>query len=359
MNENTATMHTTTGIDSTAATHDATDREDEPITTPPERFPWPLTADTFRYHTNVHPAPGPMPTAAGVWGEHLLDIDDAYLRMRRLRAEILAAQPQRAVAHPHMHNGVWDALLWILSDLAAEYPQTMSLHRDGGRMHWHNGLTGEDTSFVIGDDDTLPAPPLVFAAMQIQEDLQVLDDREGHLWVDAMAITFNGTWSNTFAPGMSFQEIHGPVPRIHAIGMVDRTEAFLRRVPVDRQYRRLAWTINVSDRLDVSLENFPTWGVARLEDIMARSAYGECRLRVEVQNIIHLPLTGQLLFAVKTHLCPLEQVMSVPAWGTQLRSVIAELPEDMAQYKGFGQYRPQLLEWMDTRLARTPATVSR
>ena len=323
------------------------------VATPLSRFPWPFTSDTFRYHTNVERAEVPRRTPAGVWGEHLLDIDEYAPLFHRLKQRTFEREPQRAQTLPHMREAAWDALLFVLEDLAVDYPDRMHLAQRDGVLSWRNDITGDEARFRLGDADALGMDPLLFAALQAQEDLQLLDDREGHLWVDALALAFTGTWSSTFSPGMSFQQIHGPVPRIHAIGMVDRTEAFLRRVPVEQHYRRLAWTVNVSDRLDVSLEDFPDWGVARLEDVTARQAWGETCLRVEVQNIVRLPMTSRLLFAVRTHLCPLSEIATCPPMAAQLASVLEELPADMASYKGFEQFRPQLIDWLHARLAES------
>ncbi|RDI26915.1 hypothetical protein DEU38_108150 [Rhodococcus sp. AG1013] len=39
-------------------------------------FPFPFPRDTYRYSTNVEPAGGRAVTAAGGWGEHVVDVDE-------------------------------------------------------------------------------------------------------------------------------------------------------------------------------------------------------------------------------------------------------------------------------------------
>ena len=62
-------------------------------------------------------------------------------------------------------------------------------------------------------------------------------------------------------------------------------------------------------------------------------------LRVEVQHLIRLPHTGALMFLIRSYLLPLRDIAQVPAWRERFGQVLAELPEDMAEYKGIIRYR--------------------
>lgn len=319
--------------------------------TPIDRYPWPLTDSTFRYSANVEKARVPRVTAAGQWGSNVLDVDEYYAETIELRKSIFAKEPERCQILPHMNVAAWDTLLFCLTELAETYPDVMHLKSESDGYHWRNDLLGIDVSFHFGMDSSLPVPPLEFAATQMQEDIVLLDQRDGHLWADGIAVSFSGTWSNTFILGMSFDDVHGPVPRIHQNGVVSRAERFLMSLVPGDDHRRTSWVIAVSPQLDLSLEQFPAWGQETLRHIIDRGAYGEARMRVEVQHSIRLPGSGAILFLVKTHLCPLAELVTVPAWAGQLYAVLKELPPDLVAHKGFGQFREGLLVWLDERVA--------
>ena len=57
--------------------------------------------------------------------------------------------------------------------------------------------------FTVGDDSSLPEGPLRFLGSQIQDDIILLDVREGTLWLDAGLVTFAADWSFGFDVGMN------------------------------------------------------------------------------------------------------------------------------------------------------------
>lgn len=313
--------------------------------TPVERFPWPLDHDVYRPSTNVEPARQPVTTAAGAWGEHVVDVDDFYRDTIALRRSMFDADPRRCRYLPHLRPAVWEALTYLLAELAATHPATMRLSLDGDAAHWRNRLLGQDMRFVVGDESTLPGDPLRFLAEQVQEDVVLLDQRDGHLHVDAIASTFSGMWSNTFSLGMSFDDIHGPVPRIHATGMVARTERFLMGLQPGEEYRRVSWAI-ADGRFDMSLEGSHEWAAGQWDDIRARGAFCEAVVRIEVQHTVRLPASEAILFLIRTHMCTLGEIAAVPVWLAQLTAVVTELPVDLVHDKGYAEIRDELIAWL-------------
>jgi dimethylamine monooxygenase subunit A len=316
--------------------------------TPVDRFPWPLDDPVYRPTTNVQPAQQRCVTAAGAWGEHILDVDGFYRDTITLRHAMLDADPRRCAHLPHMRAAVWDAVLFLLTELADCHPDVMHLDVDGPLVSWRNDLLGQDIRFTVGEESSLPTDPLRFIAEQVQEDVILLDQRDGRLYVDAIASTFSGMWSNTFALGMSFHDIHGPVPRIHDTGMVSRTERFLTGLRAGDDYRRVSWAIG-NGRFDLSLEGYPDWSTDPWADIRDRGAYGEAVLRIEVQHTIRLPASDAILFLIKTHMCALAEIATVPAWLSQLTDVLIELPADLVHDKGYAEIREELIGWLRDR----------
>jgi hypothetical protein len=312
------------------------------------RFPFPFPRDQYRYSTNVEPAGHSTDTVAGSWGDTRIAIDAHYHRELAERERILAEDPSRHQCLPHMVPAAWDAMLTLMRTLADEYPDTVTLERREDGWLWKNDLLGIEHTFVFGDLDTLPAPPLVYICGQIQEDVVLLDQREGALWGDAGLVTFAADWSFGFDVGMSFLEIHGPVPRIHSEKIITRAHNFLMRLEPGQSYRRTNWTLTVDGKLDTSTETYPEWGMDRrtLADGPLDEVGDRLFLRTEVQHLIRLAHSGAVMFLIRTYLLPFRDVATVPEWGERLYRVLEDLPVDMAEYKGISRTREPGMRWL-------------
>lgn len=314
------------------------------------RLPWPFPDDLeqFRYSVNVEPARTRRTTAAGAWGETIVDLGGSeYPAIMAERRRIIAADPGRLRIMPGMGPACWDLLLYYLRDLALSFPEIMQLTEDGDRFHWRNLVLGTDQAFVLGDDTSLPCDPMTFLACEIPDDLLLVKERHGQLHFDAGLVTFAAAWSVSFDVGMSMQEIHGPVPRLTGEGITSRAEQFLTRLPADQVYRRVNWTLSGSGsrKLDVSLEELPEWGTD-IPRLVRDRDWGSLQLRIEVEHFIRLPMTGAVTFNIRTHMASLDDIKAIAAWRTQLAKVVLELPADIATYKGFVDYREDAMAWL-------------
>ncbi len=310
------------------------------------RFPFPFSGDSYRYSANVEPARKTVQTEAGSWGSFLIDIDDHYLSDLQARKEVLTKDPTRTAALPHMRLALWDAITTLLPAMAEQHPNTMSYHRNGNICHWSNTLQNLELDFIIGDDDSLPQGPLRFLGSQIPDDIVFLDPREDTLWLDAGLVTFAADWSFGFDVGMKFMEVHTPVPRVQTEPVINRAHQFLLRLQPGEEYRRTNWTMTVDRRLDTSTETYPEWAADRGTIAEDPELPSRLHLRVEVQHMLCLPHSGAVLFLIRSYLLPLTDIAQVPLWRERLGHVLAELPEDMAEYKGISRYRQAASTWL-------------
>jgi hypothetical protein len=318
------------------------------------RLPWPFPDDlaAFRYSVNVEPARVVHRTAAGEWGAHIVDLGgEEYGAIMADRRRILDADPSRVRIMPGMEPACWDLLLYYLRDLAIAYPHIMELDEavgpEGDVFHWRNHALGTDQWFVLGDPASLPCDPMTFLGREIPDDLLLVKERDGGLHFDAGLVTFAAAWSVSFDVGMSMDEIHNPVPRLTREGITSRAEQFLKRLPADQVYRRVNWTLSASGsrKLDVSLEELPEWG-RDIPALVADQDWGRLQLRIEVEHFIRLPMTGAVTFNIRTHMTSLDEIRAIPAWRDQLARVVLELPDDIAAYKGFLDYREPAMAWL-------------
>lgn len=72
-------------------------------------------------------------------------------------------------------------------------------------------------------------------------------------------------------------------------------------------------------------------------------------LRVEVQHLTRLAPSGAILFLIRTHQASLDELAAVPGWAERVVAVTAELPRDMADYKGLTALRPAIDRWWRSR----------
>jgi hypothetical protein len=147
---------------------------------------------------------------------------------------------------------------------------------------------------------------------------------------------------------MTFLEIHGPVPRLRETGVITRAREFLMRLPAGDIYRRTNWSMTVGRRLDVSTEALPeSLRDRNALDALDDEAFGGLiHLRVEVQHLIRLAESGAICFLIRSYMLPLSDIATVEQWRTRTAAVLAELPDDMAEYKGLNAFRQRAVDWL-------------
>jgi hypothetical protein len=304
------------------------------------RFPLPFPEDTYMYSVNIEPhLPGPPDSVT----EFAFDVDEHYVAECCERAIVLAAEPLRYQALPHMMSSQWDCLELIMESLARDYPAHFSLSKQGNRWHWINRPLEIDQRFTFGDAASLPREPLDYITRQAQGDFVVMDQREGDLWAEA---------------GMTFKEWHGPVPLAHELHVFDRALKFLLNLRLGQPVRRLNWTMTVNPRLDTSPENFPEWGPDRTT-VTAQNAGDLVHLRVELQGLWRLPRSNAIVFGIRCYLISLRDLATVPKWARRVHRVLKGLHPALVDYKGLTRYRDAAVEWLapfDDGSPTTPGT---
>lgn len=319
------------------------------------RLPWPFPDgdEAFRYSVNVDQARVPRTTLAGEWGRHIVDLGGAeYPRIMAERRAVLDADPGRVRIVPGMEPACWDLLLYYLRDLAMSYSDIMRLEEGVGGAPdayvWHNDVLGTTQAFVLGEIGSLPCGPLEFLAREVPDDLLLVRERDGRLHFDAGAVTFAAAWSVSFDVGMDMYEIHGPVPRMTGSGMTARAEQFLKRLPAEQVFRRVNWNVAASPtrKYDIALESLPEWGRDMPDALLRGDAIENCQFRIELEHFIRLPMSGAVTFNIRTFMASLAEVRGYPPYAAQLATILDELPEDLATYKGFIDLIPAMVAYL-------------
>ncbi len=306
------------------------------------RFPFPFPEDDYMYSVNMEPhVAGPK----GSVFEHLFDVDEHYVAEMQDRALVLAEDPLRCQSLPHMTLAGWDLLELIMDSKARDYPHWFELHKQGDRWHWINRPLGIEQRFTFLDETTLPCGPLEYITRQTQGDFTLQDQRDDNLYIDAGIVTTQADWSLDFDIGMSFHEWHAPVPMAHQLGVFDRALKFLLQLQYRAPVRRFNWTMTVNPLLDTSPENYPEWGPMRAS-VTPETVGSLYHLRVELQSLHRLPRSNAIAFPIRAYLISLDDLVTEPKWARRFHRVIRNLPDALAEYKGFLRNRDIIADWL-------------
>jgi hypothetical protein len=80
-------------------------------------------------------------------------------------------------------------------------------------------------------------------------------------------------------------------------------------------------------------------------------AGAELWLRVERQTIQRLPMTGAILFTIRTHITRLDAAIRTAETACELAAAIREMPLATQRYRDIAPVVPGLLDWLDCRAA--------
>ncbi|HLO11019.1 MAG TPA: heme-dependent oxidative N-demethylase subunit alpha family protein, partial [Pseudoneobacillus sp.] len=171
------------------------------------------------------------------------------------------------------------------------------------------------------------------------------------LYLDAGQLCFPANWSLAFDLGMSFKEIHQPIPGFKEERMDERILNFLLGLEVGNPWGRKNWSLMAGNRLDTSLESFDQWGQIR-KQITRDNAGHLVHLRVENQKLFRLPKSNGILFTIHTHLISLEKLAEKREWLEQFFQILCELPPYIVDYKGLSLFKDAVIDFLKAKLER-------
>ena len=87
--------------------------------------------------------------------------------------------------------------------------------------------------------------------------------------------------------------------------------------------------------------------------ITAENAGQALWLRVERQTLRRLPINQGILFTIRTHIYPLEQIAAMPQVARQLMQAVQSLKPAMQVYKNLLPFRDALLRYLHQKTDQT------
>lgn len=308
------------------------------------RFPFPFQSDVYQYSNNLRRLEPPVS----------IQVTDVYEDEIRYKRALLMDHHDRCyVSDSNTMTAQWEVLDHVLHELADVYPQDFQLDTTGEQWVFHNLRLGEQVTFQYGNRDSLGMDPLDFTGHHVQEDLILMSQRDEKLVLEAGQLCFPGNWSLQFDFGMSFLDIHSPVPDLVTGGLAAKIQRFLGHIEPGRPWARLNWSLHAGHRLDAAPETYDEWGPARYQ-VTGENLADLVHLRVEEQTLVRLPRSYSLLFTIHTYLMPVQDVMAQPDWRDRFYRVMTSLEPKIVDYKGIRPYYDTLLWYLHQEMSPQP-----
>ena len=272
--------------------------------------------------------------------DEAISIDERYPEEMAQRRALVARWGDEVIAAAPGAEPASAELLERLAELLPRrFPEWFA--RDGDVLH--NRLTGERWD--------LSRHPLRTAAHLVQEDLCLLELRDGGPVLVAGILCFTPGWRLLEKLGLKLADVHGPVP-LYADRLARPVDRFMGKLAQGKLVERLNWGLYDNPAL------FRPGGHnrrARNPSITAENAGDTLFLRVERQTLSRLERTGAVLFTIRTHVYPLRRVTSALGAAARLAEAVRAMPPEMQLYKSFAPFAAPLLAYLD---AVTPAAAS-
>ena len=180
------------------------------------------------------------------------------------------------------------------------------------------------------------APPLRRAASLVDDDLCLMERREGGWTLTAASLCAPSFFSAEDAVGKSLAGLHGPVTGFGE-RLLPRVGRIFDALAADSIVERRNWSVVASGELFLP-DSTPVR--ARQPLIAPEDAGRELYLRMERQTLRRLPRTGGLLFTIRIWRHPLEDLRADPdrlaAFAGAWDRVMQEEGKTFRDYKGLG-----------------------
>jgi hypothetical protein len=139
--------------------------------------------------------------------------------------------------------------------------------------------------------------------------------------------------------GGTMASIHGPVARYDK-DLNSPVNSVMMRLSPERPIWRVNWGIS----------NHPALFQPDIPPVTLEMDAADMWFRVEWQTLRRLPLTGGILFTIRTYVEKLSDFMERDNPLVQdIAELVNKIPEDVAEYKSIAPYREKLFAYFETR----------
>ncbi len=234
----------------------------------------------------------------------------------------------------------WSATLEMKRNLLRERPAEVVACMEGAEEACEEAAAGVLSSMGISPGHGSGLDALVDAALFIADDICVLtpDDR-GVPRLSAAVLCSPNRWRLAEKIGGTMSDIHGPVAR-YADDLASPVNAMLMRLSAEKPIWRINWGI----------ANHPSLFQPDIPPVTPDMDPADMWFRVEWQTLRRMPVTGAILFTIRTYVEKLSDFMKRDyAVVHDIADLINKIPENVAVYKSIAPYREKLFAYFETR----------
>lgn len=302
-----------------------------------DQFPFPFISGNYRYSNDMRK----------LEEVNCVEITPEYRIQVQKKRELLEEQPDvRFQSFPHTMEMQWEVLEMLVDMAVNRYPEHFKIEKDGNHWTFQNLILEEIETFIFGDETSITLEPLDFIGRHFPTDFVLMVHRDNNIHLEVAQVSFAALFSAHWNKGMSFDEIHGPVPFVSRSGvdLMARVRDFLLRIEPGTPWTRINWNL-MADRWDVNYETMDIWEPQR-SIVNVDNAGQLVRLRVEEQKFYRMSRSNAILFVLNTQFLPLEDLPKRPEWLELTYSVLQDIPEPMAEYKGIAPFLAPSVEYL-------------
>lgn len=234
----------------------------------------------------------------------------------------------------------WAPTIAMKRALIEDRPQEVVACMDGAQEACEEVAAGVLASIGASPSMESGIDALVDAALHVADDLCVLlPDEHGVPRLMAAVLCAPNRWRLVEKMGGTMASIHSPVAR-YGDDVASPVNSVMMRLNAERPLWRTNWGIS----------NHPALFQPETPPATPDMDAGDMWFRVEWQTLRRLPITGGIVFTIRTYV---EKLSDFVAREKPLVQDIAELvnkiPEDVAVYKSIAPYREKLFAYFETR----------
>jgi hypothetical protein len=274
--------------------------------------------------------------------EDWIQLDNEWLKYHELKQKRLNSdlKDQLYGTMPEAHAAAIELLHELREFLPARYPTLFTKTTNGIRLL----ATNEEL-----DLENLKEDPMWYITQLIQDDIAIMvEDDKGEYFLKSGAILLAGFWRFKDKVNMSLNEIHfsGDVPK-YKTHLQKGMEKFFQRIGTDNPVVRNNYFLQTDDHLDWSKsigderEEKVGWYTASVATDINQIWY-----RSERQSLRRLPISGGVVFTVRTYFLPLTELCSEPFIPLRLLNGIESWDDDVKEYKGYGVFKDVVIPYL-------------
>lgn len=251
----------------------------------------------------------------------------------------VGARPLDGAQWVSVEDADWAPTIAMKRALIAERPQEVVSCVEGAEEACEEVAVGILSSLQLSPTHESGLDALVDAALHVADDVCVLlPDDNGVPRLAAAVLCSPNRWRLAEKIGGSMASIHAPVAR-YEDDLSSPVNAMLMRLSVEKPVWRINWGIS----------NHPSLFQPDIPPMTPDMDAADMWFRVEWQTLRRLPITGGILFTIRTYVEKLSDFVQREQLIVQdIAELVNKIPEDVAVYKSIAPYREKLFAYFET-----------